>query len=116
MIREMMIRMWWNHQNLNSPRRDKAGTRWHFRVWHDIVDGHHRERVFFWDDDKKQTGVVLLGDSLHVTRLHALIDKLVADPAIRQVHRRDLKFPVERHYARYEPFPEEVSTPPSESV
>lgn len=102
--------MWWNQQNLSTPRRDAAEARWHFRVWHDVINGRHKERVFFWDDRREFTGVVLLRDSLHVTRLHDLIEKLVADPDMREVHRRDLRFPVERHYAHYEVFPEEAST------
>ena len=101
---ERMAGMWWNHQNLDAPRQDKAGKRWHFRVWHGSVNGTHIERIFFWDDLQDMTGVVHLCPSLHVTRLHALINKLVADPDLRERHRRELKFPVERHYSVYEEF------------
>jgi hypothetical protein len=97
--------MWWNHQNLDADRLDKAGIRWHFRVWHDVVDGTHVERIFFWDDARDSTGVVHISPGIHVKRLHAMIEKLVADPVLRQRYSRDLQFPLERHYSQYEPFP-----------
>jgi len=108
--------MWWDHQNLNKPRTDRAGKRWNFRVWHDVWTQHNRilsaQRVFFWDDAKDVCGVVLLtpGSELHVSRLRALISKLVADPRLRDQHRRELRFPLERHYAEYGAFPEEHAT------
>jgi hypothetical protein len=103
--------MWWDRQNLHKPRRDTRGKRWHFRVWHDVVPNGHAERVFFWDDSKEECGVVLLvaGKSVHVSKLHQLIDKLVSDRNFRERHRRDLSFPLERHYSEYGAFPEENS-------
>jgi hypothetical protein len=101
--------MWWDHQNLNKPRTDKTGKRWNFRVWHEVVQGRHVERVFFWDDTREFCGVVLPSPSLHVSRLHALIQNLVADPALREKHKRELSFPLDRHYSDYPVFPEEVS-------
>ncbi len=38
--------MWWDHQNLNAARTDKSGTKWHFRVWHDVVASRHVARVW----------------------------------------------------------------------
>jgi hypothetical protein len=101
--------MWWDHQNLNRPRIDKTGKRWNFRVWHDSLPIGHAERIFFWDDRKEHCGVILLppGSSLHVSRLHTLINKLVANPDLREQHRRELSFPLERHYSEYGAFPEE---------
>jgi hypothetical protein len=99
--------MWWDHQNLNKPRRDKTGKRWNFRVWHDSG----AQRIFFWDDPREICGAVLLspGRSVHVSRIHRLIDKLVADENLREQHRRELRFPLERHYSEYGIFPEEIS-------
>ena len=100
--------MWWNGQNLDVPRLDKNGKRWNFRVWHDVIHGIHKERVFFWDDAREVTGVVFPNPSLHVRQLHSLIEKIVADPSLRERHRRDLNFPLERHYSEYGSFPEEA--------
>jgi hypothetical protein len=95
--------MWWDHQNLNATRRDKTGVRWNFRVWHDTVDRLHVERVFFWNDAKEVTGIVELRPGIHVKKVHDLIEKLVADPALRELHSREIRFPLERHYSVYEP-------------
>jgi hypothetical protein len=35
------------------------------------------------------------------------MDKLVADPELREQYRRDLSFPLERYYSEYGAFPEE---------
>ena len=105
--------MWWDHQNLNSPRTSANGTRWNFRVWHDTWTSEgtvlYAQRVFYWDDDQTLCGVVLLppGQTLHVSRLRALIEKLAAEPALREQHRCDIRFPLERHYSSYGAFPEE---------
>lgn len=98
--------MWLRHQNLDADRLDKAGTRWHFRVWHHTVNGANIERVFFWDDNRDSTGVVHVSPAIHVRQLHDLIEKLVSDAALRQRNARELRFPIERHYSEYEPFPE----------
>ena len=99
--------MWRDYQNLNKPRIDVTGKRWNFRVWHDVIDGRHIERLFYWDDTREYTGVVLLSPALHVSRLHTLIQKLVSDSEMREKHKRVLCFPLERHYSDYPAFPEE---------
>jgi hypothetical protein len=101
--------MWWDHQNLDKSRRDKSGKRWNFRVWHDVIDGRHRARVFFWDDPKVFCGVRVFAkeDDTHITSLRDFIEKLLAKTALRQKYRRDLTFPLERHYSEYGAFPEE---------
>jgi len=43
----------------------------------------------------------------HSSRLKRLIEKLVADPTLRKKHRKQLQFPLERHYSEYGAFPEE---------
>jgi hypothetical protein len=103
--------MWWDYQNLNAVRSDKSGTKWHFRVWHDVVASRHVARVFFWEEKRRISGVVLLsGDSRSDVRyLHGLIQKRVADPKLRAKHQRQIDFPLERHYQEYGTFPEERS-------
>jgi hypothetical protein len=102
-------------QNLNAPRIDSAGKRWHFRVWHDAWTEADRtqyaQRIFYWDDRRQICGVVLRrpGSALHVSKLRDLIRKLVADPSLREKHRCELKFPLERHYADYGALSEERS-------
>jgi|SRR5450631_4906796 hypothetical protein len=105
--------MWWDNQNLNRPRRDKSGKEWNFRVWHEVwteTKVLSAQRIFFWDDKKSVSGIVLLppGSTMHVSRLHRLIDKLVSDPRLRAKYQRDLRFPLERHYSEYGAFPEET--------
>jgi hypothetical protein len=106
--------MWWDHQNLNKPRIDKSGNKWNFRVWGDSWTDNNgvvlsAQRIFFWNDKKNFCGVVLLppGSAVHVSRLHRMIDKLVADATLRQRYKRELRFPLERHYSDYGAFPEE---------
>jgi hypothetical protein len=104
--------MWWDHQNLNMPRTDKSGTKWNFRVWHEVLALQrlqHVARVFFWDEEKDSTGVVLLGPEVntHVRVLHGVIEKLLADSKFRVKQLRRLRFPLDRHYAEYGAFPEE---------
>lgn len=97
--------MWWRGQNLEGPRRDAEGRLWHFRVWHDFVEGRYLQRIFFWDDPRQDTGMAeFAGDqALHVTRLRQRISKLVSDPDYRRRFHRPLVFPVERHYGGGEP-------------
>ena len=80
--------------------------RWHFRVWHDTVNGIHTERIFFWNNVRDRTGVMEISPGIHVTRVHAMIEKLVADPELGKRHERLLRFPLERDYTSYEPFTE----------
>ena len=104
--------MWWDAQNLNAPRVDKKGKRWNFRVWHEAFTVGRTvsvARVFYWDDGRSATGVVLLGPEInhHVRDVHSLIQKLVASEPLWETHRRELRFPLERFYHEYGAFPEE---------
>lgn len=65
--------------------------------------------MFFWDDNKEHCGAVIFaaGRGTSIPRLKQLIDKLLADPALRDKHRKQLRFPLERHYSDYGAFPEE---------
>jgi hypothetical protein len=69
----------------------------------------YAQRIFFWNEGKDVTGVVLLlpGKTLHISRLRTLIQKVVADQTFRDQYRRELNFPLERHYVDYGAFPEE---------
>lgn len=96
------------------PQRDSTGKRWHFRIWYDVWTEDKvlmAERVFFWDDAKSFCGVVVFpaGTNVHFSRLRALVKKLVSDPDLRSQYRRELHFPLERHYSDYGVFPEETS-------
>lgn len=95
--------MWWNYQNLDTPRTDRTGRAWHFRVWHGDAEGVWTQRIFFWNESRSETGVVeLAGDkTLHISRLKQVIAKLVASPDFRSRYRRKIEFPVERRYAAY---------------
>jgi hypothetical protein len=93
--------MWWKSQNLDRPVKSADGRVWHFRVWHDIVGGKHAERIYFWDDSQEFMGCAeFAGDqSLHVSKLKQRMRKIVTDPAYGDRFRRELQFPVERHYS-----------------
>ena len=100
------------------PRRDKSGNRWNFRYWYAgaLSDPTRRAaRLFFWDDQKCDCGVVLFppGATMPYSRMKSLIEKLVADAKLRRRHQRELQFPLEAHYSEYPAFPEEVSAEPS---
>ena len=95
-----------------KPRKDSRGKRWHFCIWYPLSGGRElstAQRLFFWDDKKENCGVVVhaAGRGQSFPRLKQLINKLVADPSLREKHRKDLRFPLERHYADYGAFPEE---------
>jgi hypothetical protein len=101
--------MWWDHQNFGRVRKDKKGTKWNFRVWHDMVNGKRVARVFFWNDKRDSSGIVLFppGARTNFSALHSLIEKLVADPKLRAKHQRKVRFPLERYYSEYGALPEE---------
>jgi hypothetical protein len=103
--------MWWEHHKLDEARTDTRGTKWHFRVWRDV--GKHVARVFFWNDERDFTGIVLFppGARTNFSALHGLIEKLVADPKLRAKHRRKLRFPLDRYYSEYGALPEESEAP-----
>ncbi|HVG91568.1 MAG TPA: hypothetical protein VNB54_08760, partial [Alphaproteobacteria bacterium] len=88
-----------------TSRRDKSGKRWNFCYWYSGRTSLHRvaARLFFWDDSRTDCGVVLFlpGSTIRYSRIKHLINKLVADRAIREKHKRELKFPVKRHYPAY---------------
>jgi hypothetical protein len=92
--------MWWRNQNLEKPISDPTGKRWNFRVWHDFVDEQEIQRIFFWDDEKKETGMVeFRGDkTIDHKKIKQRIIKIVHDASFRQKHLCALKFPIERHH------------------
>ena len=97
--------MWWNNQNLESPRTDRTGRVWHVRVWHGHVSDVYVQRIFFWDDVEAESGVIELEGNLtvHISRLKQIISKLLASAEYRAQYRRPLQFPVERRYGSYRP-------------
>jgi hypothetical protein len=96
-------------------RRDHSGSSWNFRIWGGFLwiedkpaMGH---RLFFWSDNKSTCGVILFlpGSDRRFRHVKSLIEKLVADPTLREKHRRELRFPLERYYSDFGAFPEEKS-------
>ncbi len=92
--------MWLNGQNFDKPIKDRRGRIWHIRVWHDFLEGVHFQRIFFWSEDRKDTGVLEFAGArtLHVNQLRQRISKLISNPDYRTQFRQPLVFPVERHY------------------
>jgi hypothetical protein len=78
----------------------RDGSVWHFRVWHGSEEDGYRQRIFFWDQAKKNCGCVEFAatQTLHVSKLKQRMQKIVADSSYRSQHLRELKFPIEKHY------------------
>ena len=93
--------MWWTGQNLDGPIYDKGGNPWYFRVWHDILDGNEYQKIFFWNEDRSQTGVLELTNDqvLHVRKIKQRMAKLAKDPTYRSRFLKPLEFPIERFYS-----------------
>jgi len=93
--------MWWRSQNLSKPVVDGSGQKWHFRVWQDFPGSRYTQRIYFWNEERTETGMfeVVEEQSLHISRLRQRIAKLAKDAAFRHRYLMPLKFPVERHYA-----------------
>jgi hypothetical protein len=106
--------MFHGHGNWTSlkEKRDRHSKRWNFSYWYTFPwSPVQAQRVFFWDDAHEEIGVVLLSGS--ATRsyksIENLVGMLVRDPELRVQYRRELRFPLERHYAELGSFPEEHS-------
>jgi hypothetical protein len=98
-----------------KPRQGKNGERWSFTYWHLVWTSDRTksaQRLFFWNQDKSECGVVILppGKTMHYARIRSLIEKLVADQQLRKKYKRDIEFPLERHYPEYGAFSEELSS------
>lgn len=100
-----------------ADKRDRDGKRWHFSYWYTFafMSDVRAQRLFFWDDRHEECGVVILQreKSQPYSTAENLVTKVVAQPVLRKHYRRELRFPLERHYAEYGCFPEE--TQPSEA-
>jgi hypothetical protein len=95
-----------------KEKRDRSGKRWNFSYWYTFrfSSDINAQRLFFWDDGHEECGVILfLQDATRpFSQIQSLVDKLVADPKLREQHRRELRFPLERYYAEFGSFPEET--------
>ncbi|HTV35988.1 MAG TPA: hypothetical protein VMF12_06110 [Xanthobacteraceae bacterium] len=96
------IDMWVDQKS----RKDSDSKRWHFCIWYPM-SGEKAQRVFFWDDSKENCGVVFFPEPTNFSRLRQAIEKLAADSTLREKHRKQLRFPLQRYYSDYGAFPEE---------
>ena len=89
---------WWRGQGLEGPLHGQDGTTWHFLVWHGPIDGQYAQRIFFWNQDQTETGVVRFSSaqSLHVSKLKDRLRKLASDATYRSKWHEHLEFPIER--------------------
>jgi hypothetical protein len=92
---------WWTGQNLDRPIVGPDGTTWHFLVCHGPVDGVHTQRIFFWDEAKRVTGLVELRGTaaLHIKRIKDRMRKIARDERYRERFLRPLQFPLQRYEA-----------------
>ena len=95
--------MWPNEKQ----RLDKSGQRWSFH--YQYFGKQHGQRLFFWNDDLSEAGVLLFSPERLRTykQIENLILKLVAEPDLRRLHRRVLSLPMDRFYSEPGAFPEE---------
>ena len=79
---------------------DKVGRSWHFRLWHDFLEGKEVQHIFFWNEERSETGVLELeGDqTLHMRKVRQRMTRLAVDPEYRKQFRKPLSFPLERHH------------------
>lgn len=98
-------------------KQDRQGKKWNFSYWSmGIFTPIRAQRLFFWDNDYIETGVIILiGPSTCPARqIEKIADELVREPEFRRLHGRDLRFPLDRYYAEFGSFPEELQvTKPS---
>ena len=96
-----------------SEKRDRTGKRWNFSYWYTFRSSSETDsqRLFFWTDDHKECGVILFleGHTRPYAQIKGLVDKLVSEPELRRQYQRELRFPLERYYAEFGSFPEEVT-------
>jgi hypothetical protein len=104
--------MWWRGQNLDMPRRVATGQVRHVRVWHDFVGGTYHQRIYYWNEERTESGIVPFDrdGTLHVRQLRQRIQRLLSDPAYRGRYSRPLSFPVEQHYGTAELLPDAADT------
>src|SRR6185312_3253071 len=102
----------WTHER---ARQGKDGVRLNFCYCYNGASSDPKskaQRLFFWNEDKTFTGVVLFppGKAVPYSRMKSLMEKLTADAKLRQLHQRALEFPLENHYSLWPSFPEELRT------
>lgn len=92
--------MWLTNQNLDKPVKGKDGKVWHFLIWAGSIEGNYMNRIFFWDTDKKTTGIIELKENEigHIKKLKDRMKKLANDAAYRSRFLCDIKFPIEKQY------------------
>jgi hypothetical protein len=90
-----------------KSRQDKNGKRWNFHYWYSGAS----QRLFFWDDEQLECGVVLFlpGKTIRYARIQDLIVKLVSDRTLRQKYQRELVLPLDDRYLQYPLFDEELN-------
>ena len=76
---------WLRGQNLERPIVGPDGTTWHFLVWYGHIGGVSLQRIYFWDEAKVTSGLLVLTDdqTIHVRRLKDRMRRLAKDPKYR---------------------------------
>lgn len=89
-----------NSRSLGKPITGPDGKVWHFQVWSGRVDDAWMFRIFFWDDEKSETGLLELSndEAPHLSKVRLRMTKLAKDREYRKQFLRPLKFPLERYW------------------
>jgi hypothetical protein len=92
-------------------KQDKQGKKWNFSYWHTgIFTPIRAQRLFFWDDDRTETGVLTwVGPATRrYTEIAKIAEKLAREPNFRRLNLRDLRFPLDRYYGEFGSFADET--------
>jgi hypothetical protein len=92
--------LWIKQPGLRETIEDKNGTIWFFKYWSDIHGKDFVQRVYFWDSEKKVTGLMELkdGKTIHWKKIKDRVIKLIKDKSYREQFLCQLKFPIESNY------------------
>ena len=89
-------------QHLEGPVRGPDGVEWHFSVWQGSFEGIGVLKLFFWNDDRTETGALVWRhpDIIGVPKIRDRQRKLATDRAYRARFHCRLDFPIDRYAHR----------------
>ena len=80
-----------------KPIPGLRGRKWHFKVWYGVRPRFY-VLVFFWDEEKGETGCVEIRNESEIGSFKQKMLKVAKQREYRRRFLRPLKFPLERYY------------------
>ncbi len=92
--------MWWNDKSFDKPLSDSNGNLWHFKIQHGFENEKQVQRIFYWNSNYSETGVIeLFNDQvIHKKRILDRMRKITKDETYREKFNRELQFPIEKFW------------------